>query len=191
MQNAICKKSLSGRLLVVLIFVCICFSMVACGSNGVEITNEMVVAKIEAAGELTTAKLTYNGLLYYEEGKIPLLTKKAFFVVYQAKVDVGIDMSQIDVDVTNSTVRITAPEPGIQLVYVDPASIKFYDDKAALFNKDDKNDAVDAIAAAEADVRENADIAQLVDLAKSQTVLLLENLFEGSIGERELVVKFK
>lgn len=155
-----------------------------------EITNELVAAKLEEASELTTARLTYNGLLHYEEGSVPLINKKAFFMVYCAEVEAGIDLSQVQVDVRDDEVLVMVPEPGIQDIYIDPESITFYDEQTALFNPNDREEAIDAIAEAEADVRERAGIEQLIDTAKTQTTLLLENLLQDTIGERTLAITF-
>ena len=155
------------------------------------ITNELVIAKLESISELATARLTYNGLLHYEDGKIPLLTKKAFFMMYHAEVKAGIDLSDVDVNISAKKLTLTIPQAEIFDIYVVPESIQFYDEKNALFNASDKNDALEAITAAEADVRAKADLAQLRDTASTQTVALLEGLFDGFINGRTLVIKFK
>ena len=155
-----------------------------------DISNELVASKLEAVSELTTARLTYNGLLHYEEGKVPLLTKKAFFMVYCAEVEAGIDLSAVEITVADDTLTLTLPAPVIQSIHVIPDSIQFYNEKSALFNPDNKDDAIDAIAEAEADVQAKADIAQMLDTAKNQTELLLTNLFADTIGERSLVIRY-
>ena len=155
------------------------------------ITNELVIAKLESIRELATAHLTYNGLLHYEDGKIPLLTKKAFFMMYHAEVKAGIDLSDVDVNISAKKLTLTIPQAEIFDIYVVPESIQFYDEKNALFNASDKTDALEAITAAEADVRAKADLAQLRDTANTQTVALLEGLFDGFINGLTLVIKFK
>ena len=47
-----------------------------------EITNTFISEKLEAVSELTTAKLTYTGLVRYTEGNIPFLTKKEFNLLW-------------------------------------------------------------------------------------------------------------
>lgn len=41
-----------------------------------EITGTFIDSKLEAAGELTSAKMIYNGLIHYSDGTIPLLTQE-------------------------------------------------------------------------------------------------------------------
>ena len=50
-----------------------------------DITNTYISSKLETVSNLTTAELTYNGLIHYEEGDIPILTKKSFSMVYRAE----------------------------------------------------------------------------------------------------------
>ena len=51
-----------------------------------EITGTFIDSKLEAAGELTSAKMIYNGLIHYSDGSIPFLTQKAFNMTYRAEV---------------------------------------------------------------------------------------------------------
>ena len=156
-----------------------------------EVTNDLIAAKLESVSELTTAQLTYNGLLHYEEGKIPLLTQKAFFMLYCAEVEAGIDLSQVKITVSNDTVELLLPQAEVLDVYILPDSIQFYDEKSALLNWDNKNDALDAIAAAEADVLERGGIDALLETADQQTILLLKALLSDTIGARTLVVGYQ
>ena len=166
----------------------LCFA--GCSAKA-DITNELVVSKLEAVSELTTARLTFNGLLHYEEGKIPLLTKKAFFMTYCAEVKAGIDLSAVEVEITDAALTLSVPEPTVQSIYILPDSIKFYNESSALFNPEGKEDAIDAIAEAQADVQAKADIAQMLDTARSQTELLLENLFVDSLDGRAFVIRYQ
>ena len=140
--------------------------------------------------ELTTAKLTYNGLVYYSDGSIPLLTQKSFTMTYRAEVRAGVDLSQADIKITDKEVQLTLPAVRILDTVVDSDSIQFYDEKAALLNWGKKTDVLDGMTAAQKDVEEKADFDSLKAEAKTQTKQLLTGLFAGAIGERELVVKF-
>ncbi|MHB8130451.1 MAG: DUF4230 domain-containing protein [Mobilitalea sp.] len=155
------------------------------------ITNTLISDKLEEVSELTSAKLTYNGLIHYTDGKIPILTKKAFLMTYRAEVEAGIVLSEVDINVTVSNVKITIPEIKILDISVDPDSIEFFDEKAALFNWTEKEDVVDAMQVAKDDVTENANIDELKSKAKEQTEVLLEGLFEDAIGDRKLVISYK
>jgi len=180
------------NLLTVVVIVCAVIYVTNKVLNGEpEITNTFISDKLEEASELTSAKLTYNGLIHYTDGKIPFLTKKAFLMTYCAEVEAGIDLSEVDINVTVSKVKITIPQIEILDISVDPDSIQFYDEKTALFNWTEKEDVVDAMQVAKDDVTENANIEELKSKAKEQTEVLLEGLFEDSIGDRELVISYK
>lgn len=155
------------------------------------ITTELIASKLEAVSELTTAQLTYNGLLHYEEGTIPFLTRNAFFMIYCAEVEAGIDLSQVKITVSDTEVNLVIPNAEILDIYIDPATIEFYNEGFALFNWSGKEDAIDALAEAEEDVRQKAGVEQLLETANAQTQLLLENLLKDAIGDRTLVIRFQ
>ena len=69
-----------------------------------EITGTFIDSKLEAAGELTSAKMIYNGLIHYSDGSIPFLTQKAFNMTYRAEVRAGVDLSKANTEVTDSEV---------------------------------------------------------------------------------------
>lgn len=156
-----------------------------------EVTNDLIATKLESVSELTAAQLTYNGLLHYEEGSIPLLTKKAFFMLYCAEVEAGIDLTEVKINISKSEVELLLPRAQVQDVYILPESIQFYDEKSALLNWDNKNDAIDAISAAEEDVLARGGIDALIETANQQTALLLEALLQDTIGERDLVIRYQ
>ena len=158
--------------------------------NETQITSSFISDKLEMVSELTTAKLTYNGLVYYSDGSIPLLTQKSFTMTYRAEVRADVDLSQADIKITDKEVQLTLPAVRILDTVVDPDSIQFYDEKAALLNWSKKTDVLDGMTAAQKDVEEKADFDSLKAEANTQTRQLLTGLFAGAIGERELVVKF-
>ena len=161
------------------------------GKSEPKITTDYITGKLDVASELTTAELTYNGLVTFQDGSIPFLTKKGFTMKYTATVEAGIDFSKIEVDVGGKTVKVTLPETEIQSVKVDPNSIDFYDESFALFNWKDNEDVSDAIARAEADIQANADMENLKKKSEEQTEKLIRGLLEGAIGERELIIEKK
>lgn len=156
-----------------------------------KLTNSFISNKLETVSELTTAKLTYNGLVYYSDGKIPFLTQKSYTMTYRSEVRAGVDLSQAKIKVKDSQVELTLPAVEIQEVTVDSDSIQFYDEKAALLNWSRKDDVVESINAAKKDVEEKVDYNSLKAEARTQTQTLLTGLFDGIIGERQLVVKFE
>ena len=153
------------------------------------IDSQFISAKLDEASDLTTATLTYNGLITYTDGNIPFITQKSFSMIYTAEIRAGIDMSKVDIKVTEDKVIITLPEVEIQGVDVDPDSIQFYDEKYALFNWSDKDDVVTAISSAEADVQEKADINGLKDKSRVQAEEIIKGLLIDSIGERTLEIR--
>lgn len=156
-----------------------------------EITGVFISEKMQAMGELTSAELIYNGLIRYSDGEIPVLTKKEFSMIYRANVEAGVKLSEAEVEITDEQVVITLPQVQILGVTIDPDSIEFYDEEAALFNWTEKEDVIDTMQAAKADVIAKANIEELCAKAKNQTELLLMGLFEDAIGERMLVIKYK
>lgn len=155
------------------------------------LSSTFISEKLEKVSELTTAKLTYNGLVQYTDGKVPFLTKKAFSMIYRAEVKAGVELSDTDINITDSTVELTLPEVEVFSIAVDSDSIQFYDEKSALFNWTDKEDVVKAVKKAEEDVESKADIEGLVKEAKEQNESLLKGLFEGAIGDRQLIINYK
>ncbi len=154
-----------------------------------EITIEYVDKKLENLGELATAEMTYNGLYTIVEGNIPFITQKGFSMTYEAQVKAGIEVSAIEVEVTDKEVVVTLPAAEIQMSYVDPESIQFYDEKMALFNWTEKTDVTEAIASAEADVQEKADLDGLLERASKQAEYIVKGLLEDAVGDLKVVVK--
>ena len=161
------------------------------GKKEPKITTEYITGKLEVASELTTAELTYTGLVRYEDGSIPWLTKKGFTMKYTATVKAGIDVSKIEVDVTSKNVIVKLPDTELLSVNVDSNSINFYDQSYALFNWSDKEDVTTAIQAAENDVAANANVDELKAKSEEQTEKLLRGLLEDVIGDRELIIEKK
>lgn len=156
-----------------------------------EITNSFISDKLEAASELTSAKLTYNGLVRYSEGSIPFITKKEFSMIYRAEVKAGIDLSKVESEITDAQVKITVPRIEILDISIDESSIQFYDERFALLNWEKKEDLLETIQEAKADVEAKGDMDGLKENAKNQIEILLVGLFEDCIGERELVIEFR
>ncbi len=154
-----------------------------------ELTSSFINGKLEAVSELTTAKLTYTGLIKYSEGNIPFLTQNSFSMIYTATVRAGIDLSKALVEITEEEVVITLPGCEIQAVDIDEESIEFYDERWALFNRSTKEDVIDMVSAAKEDVTKKADTESLLESARLQTEALVRGLLGDVIGERSLVIQ--
>lgn len=152
-----------------------------------EITSSMLVSRIEDESDLTTAELSYRGMIHYEEGDIPFINKKSYNMVYSATVDAGVDLSLVEIDVTDTQVVVTLPEVEVKDPVVDVNTIEFYDESSSLFNWDSKTDGVEAVGLAEADCLANADIEQLKTKAGENAEKVVTDLIDDLIGDRQLV----
>lgn len=157
-----------------------------------EITGTFIDSKLEAAGELTSAKMIYNGLIHYSDGTIPFLTQKAFNMTYRAEVRAGVDLSKAKTEVTDTGVIVTLPAVEILDISIADDSIQYYDEKAALLNWERKEDALDAIASAKEDVEQQTqEMEDLETMAQEQVKTLLTGMLSETIGDKTLVVKFE
>ena len=152
-----------------------------------EITGTFIDSKLEAAGELTSAKMIYNGLIHYSDGSIPFLTQKAFNMTYRAEVRAGVNLAKANTEVTDSEVTVTLPA-----VEIFDISIQYYDEKAALVNWERKEDAMDAIASAKEDVEQQTkEMDDLETMAQEQAKTLITGMLSETVGDKTLVVKFE
>lgn len=153
-----------------------------------KIDNTFVNSKLKDMSELSTEELSYTGLIVYEEGKIPFISKKGFSMIYTSKIRAGIDFKKVDIKVSDDTVTITVPKAQILSTDVDPNSIKFYDKKSALFNWSENNDVTDSLKHAKEDVLKKADTKTLLERSDKQTETLLREVLKNSVGDRNINV---
>ena len=148
-----------------------------------------IQSRLSNCSDLTTCNLEYVGLVKYENGTIPLLSRKSFSMVYGANVRAGIDLSKARVSVNNSEVRVVLPPSEIQSIDVDTSSLKFYDEHFALFNWDRREDINTAVQAARKDVEENANLDGLKQQAHNQAEMVVYKLLEPVTGkDRRLII---
>lgn len=152
------------------------------------INSTVIQSRIAECSDLTTCNLVYVDLVKYTEGSIPLITKKAFSMIYQANIRAGIDLSLAKVEVTPRTVTIQLPETTIQSIEVDTNTLRFYDEKLALFNWSHKEDISSAITAARKDAEANANLGSLKIQARVQADKVLEKLLNPLIEGREVII---
>ncbi len=157
------------------------------------VTVDYINKKLENISELMTAELSYTGIYSVVEGDIPLLTQKGFSMIYSGEVKAGINMSKTKVEITDNEVTISIPDSEVLLINVDPATIEFYDQKKALFNWTDLDDSIHAVVCAENDIKDKADIDELLEKANYQAEeiirALLEDVVRSAEGEKDLVIK--
>lgn len=158
--------------------------------NKETITSSMLESRISDCSDLTTCNLVYVDLVKYEDGTIPLISKKSFSMIYQANVRAGIDLSKAIVKVSPKLVKVELPETEIQSIEVDTNSLRFYDEHFALFNWNNKEDIAYAIAAARDDAQNKINFDKLKAQARKQAETVIYKLIEPAIGsERELIIE--
>ena len=152
------------------------------------VNSTIIESRIAECSDLTTCNLVYVDLVKYTEGSIPLITKKAFSMIYQANIRAGIDLSQAKVEVTPRTVTIHLPQTEVQSIEVDTNTLRFYDERLALFNWSHKEDIGSAIPAAKKDAEEHANLDTLKNQARGQAEKVLTKLIEPMTEGREVIV---
>lgn len=86
----------SKIVLLAFIAVCVAFTVINVIkiTQGPKITNSYISNRLEKASELTSAKLTYNGIIHYTDGNIPFLTKKEILMVWYGKCE-NVDYNEL------------------------------------------------------------------------------------------------
>lgn len=159
-------------------------------SESVSLTGQGILERIESASELTTSKLIYNGMVKFEEGKIPLITKNSFIMLYMAEVRAGVDVKEIDLKEDSDSVTLKLPMPQVLGVSINSESIQFVDNKYSLFNWSKKEDIVTALKYAEEDVLKQGSVSELLAQSKDNTSKLLNGLLDGLLGDRRLIIEY-
>ncbi|MBR1598959.1 MAG: DUF4230 domain-containing protein [Lachnospiraceae bacterium] len=155
-----------------------------------KLTSSTINQQLASCSTLTTAELTYNGLVHFSEGDIPFINQNSFSMIYSATAKAGIDVSKADTTVTDTEIIITLPACEIQDINVDSDSIEFYDERTSIFNPSKKNDVVTALQRAEEDVRTNADLDSLIDRATNQSELIIYGMIEPIADGRIITIKY-
>ena len=154
-----------------------------------EVSAGMLSAKLENASDCTTQKLIYNGYVESTSGKIPILTKKSFLMMYKSTVRAGFDVSKTDIEIEDKSVIVTLPEMEVQEITIDPRSLEFRDTSLTIIKPDGQEETKKALIAAENDVKSKIGESGLLEAAAENADSLIKGLFEDSIGDRELVIK--
>ena len=154
-----------------------------------KVTAMTVSQKLERISELATEKLLYHGYIHHEEGTIPFINKKSYIMTYDAEVKAGVLVDEIEVTEEGDKIIVTIPNAKILSVYVDPESVEFFDERFAIFNWDSKQDGVDAIAEAEQNVRDNADMDSLLAEAYKNAKEIIEGVLQDDINEGRVEIR--
>lgn len=142
----------------------------------ITINADTVAEQLVECSELATMKLEYRGLVTYEEGELPLLTKKAFTMIYDADVRAGVDLSQATVEVAGSSVKVSLPAATVQSIAIDPDSLQFYDQRYALLNWQDRDDTAKALQMAQDDAEAKVDHTAMIGDAQKQAETIVETM---------------
>lgn len=152
------------------------------------VTTEFIAGKLENASDLTTAKLIYSSVCDYEEGFLPIINKSAFSMFYSATVGAGVNVSDIKPSVTEDKVTLLLPACEVREVNIDSSSIRFFDQAHSIWSIGEREQVREALIQASKEVKDQ-DMSELLDLADEQLENVLKGLFEGSLGDRELVIE--
>ena len=152
------------------------------------IKNVSISQKVVDLEQLTTAQLTYHGLVEYEEGSVRFINEKAFLMTYTGKVTAGVDFSKAKITESDSQITIKLPEAEIFTKSIDPNSIQYYDTKKAIFNKSDRDDSTAAQKEAYDNMDASMDKKELLDSAKSQAKAMVLEMFTPVVGENVKLV---
>lgn len=144
--------------------------------------------RLDTISQLAVAEMTYNGIIHFKDGNIPFIDLKEFYMAYTVSLKAGYDLSAADIKVTENTVTITLPEAEIYEPNVDETSIRFFDESVSLFNQENKEDLIEAITAAKEDVLAQPETERMKETARLHVEILIKALFEGQIGDRDLIL---
>lgn len=156
-----------------------------------QLTGTTINQQLANCSKLTTAELTYNGLVRFSEGDIPFINQNSFSMIYTATAKAGIDVSQAETTVTDTDIIIILPACEVQEINVDSDSLEFFDERTSIFNPSQKTDVVTAINYAEEDVNAKADLDGLIDRATSQTELIVKGLIEPISEGRNIIIHYR
>ena len=176
-------KNKVGKIISIIVLVSIILFVVILCNKEDELDSTYIIARLENASELTTAKLHYTGMSEFEDDGIGFINGSDFKMVYEATARAGIDVSDIKVDVDNfnDVVWLTIPKAEILEVKVDMDSIKYFDEKFALFNFNSKEDANKANAQVEEKAKEELKNMGILEMADSQAEALIKGLIQDVI----------
>ncbi len=157
-----------------------------------DIEVSLIVGELKGAAELTTSKISYTGVLHFEDGKF--LAKKAFYMVYQADIRAGVDFEKLNSEniiITDSTVTITLPKVEIFESNIIEDKLVLIDEKKSIFNPESKEDLQNALIEAKADLDLNLDAKALMVKATEEVKAFLTVFLRPYIGDRTLEIKFQ
>ncbi len=157
-----------------------------------QIDVSLIVGELKSAAELSTAEISYTGVLHYEDGAF--LAKKSFFMIYHADVRAGIDFKKFkpeNVVITDTTVTVSLPKIEILETNIIEDKIVLIDEKKSIFNPESKEDLQMALKDAKSDLDLNLDAKALMKKATEEAKKFIEKFIRPYIGDRTLEIKFQ
>lgn len=178
-------KNKVGRIIciVVLSIIALLIIGVLIYNKNQSVDTRYIIATLEEASELTTAKLTYTGFSEFKDDGIAIINRSDFLMVYTAVARAGIDVKDVDVSSSKITkeIIITIPKAKILDVKVNAETIKYYDEGFALFNVNSKEDANKAQKLAEEKAKDELAKMGILKMADDQSETLIKGLIQDII----------
>lgn len=164
-----------------------------------EISGETIRAGIANIGKLCTAEYSYTHVERVDSSKeikgfqIPFTTS-TFIYSYDGTIMAGIDFTQIQIDKDDTSKEITVTLPEVEIISseVDQDSFQLYDEKNNIFNPITVTNVADSFADLKNSEEQKAIEEGLLDRARANAVLLVENFMRGSydVGDYHIEVVF-
>lgn len=157
-----------------------------------DIEVSLIVGELKSAAELSTAEMSYTGVLHYEDGKF--LAKKAFYLIYQADVRAGVDFAKFDPEnivISDTAVTITLPKAEIFEINVIEDALVTIDEKKSIFNPESKEDLQKALIDAKTDLNMNLDEREILSKATNEAEAFIKAFLRPYIGDRTLEIKYQ
>ena len=165
----------------------------------VEISGETIRSGMANIGKLCTAEYYFTHIERVDSSKefngytIPFTTA-TFIYSYDGTIMAGIDFTQIQVDKNDTAKKITVTLPEVEIISsdVDPDSFMLYDEKNNIFNPISVTDVADSFASLISTEEQKAIDKGLLDNARANAIMLVENFMRGSynVGDYNIEVKF-
>lgn len=157
-----------------------------------ELTTGFLMEQIEACSDLITAKDTITGTVHFEDGSIPVISKKSFTMMYVATVKAGINLKDVDIKVWGKSVTVLVPHAVIneKEITIDPNTLQFFDDSGSLFNHRNHEDVKEALKKAKKDAQAKIHKDELLEKADKQVKDVLRELL-NFVQEEGYVLKIK
>lgn len=166
----------------------------------VEISGEAIRVNMANIGKLCTAEYSYTHVERVDSQreiqgfKVPFTTA-TFIYSYDGTIMAGIDFTKIQIDKRDSAKMITITLPTVEIISseVDQNSFQLYDEKNNIFNPISVTDVADSFADLKNTEEQKAIDEGLLDKAKANAIILVENFMRGSydMGDYEIEVIFE